>query len=304
MNAAMSTSAKRVLLGWRHYHRRLGRDRFPGVLVLGYHGVRPDAAPEGAMPFAALHVRVSELEQHCRLIRQTCQPISLHTWRRALAGHGSLPPRPVLLTFDDGYRTVLTLARPVLTRYAIPAVVFVCTGPVGRGTLAWYDVASRASAERDVERRKRLPFEEWARLTETELAPSDPSDLAAPLSPSEIGELARAGFEIGSHTVDHPILALAGREEQRIQVLHSKIELERWTGRQVRAFAYPNGQPGRDYTAETVTIVRDAGYDMAFTTRAGFAVPDEPALERSRHLMLAGVSGSELAHRMSYSWRR
>src|SRR5262249_1665819 len=106
MNRALGALGKRGLYVSGHYHRRLGRDVLPGVAVLCYHGVRPDKSPPGAVTFQTLHVRVSELEAHCRLVREYCHPISLADWREALAGRAALPARPVLFTFDDGYRTV------------------------------------------------------------------------------------------------------------------------------------------------------------------------------------------------------
>ena len=59
-----------------------------------------------------------------------------------------------------------------------------------------------------------------------------------------------------------------------------------------------------DYTPATAGLLAELGFDMAFTTRHGWAGPAEPALERSRFLMLAGISSAELAHRLAYSWRR
>ena len=303
MNRTLAGVAKRTLLSARHYHRRLAAHAVPGVVVLCYHGVRPDALPARAMPFKALHVRESELEAHCRLIRETCQPISLQTWRDAVAGTASLPSRPILFTFDDGYRTVMTLARPILERYGIPAVFFVCTGPVRRRALTWYDAVARRCGEREAERLKHVPFREWKFITDELVTPVRADDPAALLTASEIRLLAhRPDFEIGAHTVDHPILAAADVEDQRRQIMDSKAELERWTGRPVKAFAYPNGDV-RDYTTDTVRIVEEAGFDVAFTTRPRLATAAEPALERSRYVMLTGVTAAELAHRLSYSWR-
>ena len=77
--------------------------------------------------------------------------------------------------------------------------------------------------------------------------------------------------------------------------------------RRLRRFArgqYANGQPSDDFTSETVKLVEELGFDFAFTSRHGFASSSEPPLERSRLLMLSGISAAELAHRLSYSWRR
>ena len=92
--------------------------------------------------------------------------------------------------------------------------------------------------------------------------------------------------------------------EQRAEIEDSRAAIARWTGRPVRAFAYPNGRPRVDYTATTSSLLDELGFDSAFTTRRAFATPDEPPLERSRFLMLAEVMAPELAHRLAYAWPR
>jgi hypothetical protein len=62
--------------------------------------------------------------------------------------------------------------------------------------------------------------------------------------------------------------------------------------------------PGVDYTTETVAIAARLGITAAFTTKPDFARAHEPALERSRFVILAAVSAAELAHRMTYAWPR
>ena len=190
MNVTLAALGKRCLLRAGHYRRRLRRSMFPGVAVLCYHGVRADAWPPGAATFEALHVRASELEAHCRLVRQTCDPISLPQWRRVLAGGAPLPQRPVLFTFDDGYRTVFTVARPILERYAIPAAVFVCSDPVAERRLLWYDGVARARGEAAVEHVKSLSFEQWELACAAVSAPADDADPNAPLTPGEVRALA------------------------------------------------------------------------------------------------------------------
>jgi len=303
MNRAVASLVKRGLLGAGHYPRRLRGDAFPGVAVLCYHGVRADEWPPGALPFEPLHVRAGELEAHCRLIGETCHPISLGQWRAARAGGPALPARPVLFTFDDGYRTLLTLARPLLERYRIPAVAFVCSDPVAERRLFWHDAVARARGEAEVERVKSLSFAEWQAVAAASARPAA-SGADAPLAADDIKALADGLIEIGAHTADHAILARADREQQGAQIARAKAQLESWIGRPVTAFAYPNGRPGLDYTAESVALVHDLGFDFGFTTRPAFAGPGEPPLERSRFLMLAGVSPAELAHRLYYSWRR
>lgn len=301
---AVTSAVKRGLLSVGHYARRLHRDRFPGVAVLAYHGVRADDWQPGTMVFEGLHVRASELDAHCRLLCETCHPIGLAQWRAARDGGAPLPARPVLVTFDDGYRTLSTLAQPIVQRYGIPAVAFVCSEPVERQQLFWHDALAQACGETAVERAKSLPFEQWQATREPCRRAAAAGDPHAPLSIDEVRALACNGIEIGAHTAAHPILARLPLEQQSEQIVQNKQALESWTNRPVTAFAYPNGQPGRDYTSATVALVKQNGFDLAFTTRAGFATASEPSLEHSRFFMLAGISAAELAHRLCHSWRR
>jgi peptidoglycan/xylan/chitin deacetylase (PgdA/CDA1 family) len=305
MRATLARAVKTGLEVSGHYVRRLREDRFPGVAVLCYHGVRPDGLRPGATTFEGLHVTATELDAHCRLLRAACHPISLERWRQALAGGPPLPARPTLVTFDDGYRSVLTVAQPILARHGIPAAAFVCSDPVREQRLLWYDALARAQGEPAVERWKESPYPEWrdacARLAGA-VSEEDPN---APLTPAMVRVLANVGgVEVGGHSAAHAILARSDCHDQRREILDNKVTLEAWTGKPVLAFAYPNGRPGIDYTPATVTLLKELGFDFAFTTGPGFARSDEPAFERSRFLMLAGLRPAELAHRLAYSWRR
>lgn len=293
------------MLATRQYARVLARTRFPGVAVLGFHGLRADDWPAGAMAFQNLHVRRSDFDAQCRLVRETCHPISLDDWRLAAAGRGKLPDRPVLITFDDGYRSVLTIGAPILEAYALPAVVFATTDPMMQRRLLWFDYVASRDGEAAVEAWKRADYESWrAECVDTSpvVAEDDPRAL---MTPGEVATLAGCpGVEIGAHTVRHPILARASRMRQLEEIAENRDAIAAWTGRPVRAFAYPNGRPGVDYTAETVEMVRDLGFDVAFNMCPSFARDTARPLERSRFLMLAEVSAAELAHRLAFSWKR
>jgi peptidoglycan/xylan/chitin deacetylase (PgdA/CDA1 family) len=83
--------------------------------------------------------------------------------------------------------------------------------------------------------------------------------------------LARAGFELGGHTVIHPILARLTPEAARNEIERGRARVEQLAGRRIGLFAYPNGQPGRDYNAECVKLVRELGFDGAVSTSRGAA---------------------------------
>jgi len=129
MEMPLQGPLKAGLLAAQWYGYVLERYAFPGVLVLSYHGLRP-ADSTGDLPFANLHIAADVFEEHCRVLSEHCHPIGLDAWSADNEGGRALPSRPVLLTFDDGYRSVFELARPILRRYRIPAVIFVCSNPV------------------------------------------------------------------------------------------------------------------------------------------------------------------------------
>ncbi|MCS6944605.1 MAG: polysaccharide deacetylase family protein, partial [Sutterellaceae bacterium] len=88
----------------------------------------------------------------------------------------------------------------------------------------------------------------------------------------QVADLAAAGFDIGGHTVTHPILARLSPEEARAEIAGGKSDLEAIVGRRVALFAYPNGVPGKDYAAEHVRLVRACGFQAGVSTAWGVAV--------------------------------
>jgi peptidoglycan/xylan/chitin deacetylase (PgdA/CDA1 family) len=301
---ALAGAVKRGLLNLGQYRRTLARTTFPGVAVLGYHGLRHDELPSGVMAFENLHVRAATFDAHCHMIRQCCDPITLDDWRDALAGRSLLPPRAVLITFDDGYRSVSQIGAPILAAHNLPAVVFVCSDPIANRRLLWFDAVAARDGEGAVERWKDRDYESW-RTACAASAPVDDRDPRAPMTVEELIALDRSGrIEIGGHTSRHPILSRGSRDRQHEEIATNLEAIRRWTGRPVRAFAYPNGRPGVDYTETTAGILRELGVDAAFTMRPSFARPDEAALERSRFLIVDDVSAAELAHRLAHTWPR
>lgn len=108
----------------------------PGTPILLYHRIAPDSA--GRSDPQRLAVTESNFAAHLDFLRREMRPLSLSAWREAACG-GSLPPRAVVLTFDDGYADNLLLAAPLLRRFGVPATVFVATGYCESGRPFWWD---------------------------------------------------------------------------------------------------------------------------------------------------------------------
>jgi glycosyltransferase involved in cell wall biosynthesis len=89
------------------------------------------------------------------------------------------------------------------------------------------------------------------------------------MGPEELLHLHDAGFEIGSHSMTHPMLPQIPRNQAWEEILHSRMKLEGILNGSVRSFAYPYGQ----YNTTLKTLVKEAGYDFACTCWSGGGKP-------------------------------
>ena len=186
----------------------------------------------------------------------------------AAAANGGTLSRKVALTFDDGLRSNVDVAYPILHKLAIPATFFICPGLVDRASWLWTHEARSRLARLDVAARRELAaewrapeqieaFVEWMktldlaarRRVDARLREATPR--FAPTA-AEREDFDLAGWEalrrldpavvtIGSHTLTHPILPGTPPADLEAEVRDSRRLLERGLQRPVEFFAYPNG---------------------------------------------------------------
>jgi peptidoglycan/xylan/chitin deacetylase (PgdA/CDA1 family) len=272
------------------------RLRSSSAAIVMYHGVTDQVLPVPSwcqLPAAAFGEQIEYLARHYTLL--PLREIVDRMERRL-----PLPSRPAAVTFDDGFRNVLSTALPVLQRHQVPATVFLVTGLVGTRQPAWPDrlfltVADypdqrlewqgrtwelrnpldRLNAYRDLASQlKRLPGvqkeEELRQLTEHlggyPMVTGD-SPLAT-LDWDEVDQLAHTGLiDFGSHTHTHPILSRCTAATQEAELRTSRDLLRERLGR-ADLFAYPNGGAD-DFTPETRQLLSDLGYRAAVSTISG-----------------------------------
>ncbi|MCC6197659.1 MAG: polysaccharide deacetylase family protein [Burkholderiales bacterium] len=211
---------------------------------------------------------------------------------------GHLPSRALALTLDDGYADNLEVAAPILERHGVPATIFVATAYL-HGRCMWNDIvieACRTTTKReldlgfagldicavgDIGQRRTLADRlidklKYVTLDERDAAAARVARAAEVeparnrmMTPAGVRALAGYGIAVGAHTCRHPILAETSDAVAWQEIAESRRVLEEIVGKPVTLFAYPNGKPGRDYRAQHVRMVREAGFTAAVSTAPG-----------------------------------
>jgi peptidoglycan/xylan/chitin deacetylase (PgdA/CDA1 family) len=202
--------------------------------VIVYHAVgeRPrELDPEGLFISRRRFERQMEFLARRRLVVPLSQIVA--------PGRDVRRPR-VAITFDDGFRNVLTEAVPVLRRHALPAALFVPT--------RWLEEPRDNASVDGVET----------------------------LAAAELRELDRLGYEVGSHSHSHLDCSRAAGDQIRADLAQSVTELTAVLGRAPRYLAWPFGR----YSEAALEAAAQVGFELAFATdqpsRSPYAVPRVP----------------------------
>jgi peptidoglycan/xylan/chitin deacetylase (PgdA/CDA1 family) len=206
-------------------------------LILCYHGVSSSWS-------SPLVVAEEVIAAHVDLLRRRGYVGLTFSEAERRRSNGTLPPRSVVVTFDDGLASTLR-AKQILDEAGFPGTVFVVTAFVETGsTLAWPGIDHLQVGE-----------------GRTELQP---------LSWSDLERLVSSGWEVGSHTCTHPVLMQLGDDDLSKELEESRHAIERRLGG-CRAISYPYG-PADDRVARAA---REAGYESGCTLTPSLRV-DEP----------------------------
>jgi peptidoglycan/xylan/chitin deacetylase (PgdA/CDA1 family) len=206
-----------------------------------------------------------------RLLAREGLAVSLDQLKAFLAGEAELPRDAVLVTVDDGFRSLLGTALPILRDFAIPAVAFVSAGLLSSSE------ANRSSGDAPE------PYLRW----------------------EELDALLESGVSIQSHGISHRSLTHLSTQEAYQELLQSRRILEDRLGLAVDAFAYPFGTRA-DFNATVAGLAKDAGYQLAFTSQHGPVEPGSDLFTLSRTKVEGGetlATFAALVHGGLDAWR-
>jgi peptidoglycan/xylan/chitin deacetylase (PgdA/CDA1 family) len=254
----LTLSLKRLLaraISWTRLHKAVGRlVKGRCITIISYHNPDP-CVFETHVAFLVKHYSFISLDELARFLQR-------RDW-------GDLPPKPMVLTIDDGNADNRRLAETI-RKYRIPATIYLTAGVVGTNRRFWFNSDGLSTAE--WAKLVNLPDSERQMLLEKRYGHTDTREYEnrSALSWEHVKEWINAGGQIGGHSMFHPILTKCSKNKAIEEITQCKIVIDRALGANVRHFAYPNG----DRDEEIACMVRRAGYQTARTTRHGWVTLD------------------------------
>lgn len=307
------------------------------VTIAMYHGFTAVDSHPGIANHEQKHLPLAAFEAQLAFLRAHHTVVPLADVVRAATTGVSLPRRAAVITIDDGYRSVYSVAYPVLKRLGLPASVYLATEFVDEGRFLWTDrveyavdrarttslsltiggkavqltldgLESRKAADRALRSRiKALPqatrdaaVEAVERAAGCSVADAAaPSGLYEPMAWSEAAEMQRSGLiTFGSHTHTHPILSRCEPGHAERELRTSKAIIEDRLGVSCNEFCYPNGRAG-DFSAATGDLVRAQGFTCALTTVYGMNGRGADLFELKRYNLGKPMVKGEVEVRLS-----
>lgn len=178
---------------------------------------------------------VNEFRKQMSMIdRLGYTPITFSDYQLFVEGKLTLPSKPIIITFDDGYLDTLENAIPVLLDFNMRAVIFVMGN-------------------------RNLKTARWDELGDYDICPL--------MSDEQIRTAQNLGFEIGAHSLDHFPLTYLSENDIKYEVTKSKIAIENVLNKSIQTFSYPYGSVDE----RVKRIVSESGFLFACGVFSGAA---------------------------------
>ena len=285
--------------------------------ILAYHRVLETTEPEGfQFDPELISASADAFRQQMQTIKRDFHPMRFDEVVDRIGKGSALPARAILVTFDDGYDDNYRVAYPILRELGMSAMFFVSTGHIDSGMPYQYDwlvhmLCTTKATEMEIpelgvawqlppslQGRREVAVRLLEHLKSFD-APSQASAIALlarawglprkphpdcrPMTWGQLREMHRGGMEIGSHGVDHNMLAKMPQALMEEEIRKSKETLERELAAPALALSYPVGGYGA-FDSQVIDAVRGAGFSVACSYIAGVSAPDKAAMYSLRRL--------------------
>jgi peptidoglycan/xylan/chitin deacetylase (PgdA/CDA1 family) len=269
----------------RRQHKRLP--------VLAYHRILDDDSDPATLADPGLFsATASSFDAQMALVSRHFNVITL----ARLLDPAPLPPRPLVITFDDGYEDNYRIAYPILKKHGLHGVFFVTTGFIDDGQPLWFDQVailldqSTLPHTLDVAGRRLLPhalprqqlvqqvlahlksLTAEARQAEIKLLERQTGNprIAAgtPMTWAQLRHMADNGMEIGSHSRSHSVLANETAGTITAELAGSRQQICEQLQRDCVSVAYPVGGTSA-VNDQVLHAARECGYGIGCTYLSG-----------------------------------
>jgi peptidoglycan/xylan/chitin deacetylase (PgdA/CDA1 family) len=268
------------------------------ISIVTFHRIAEPAAGDPFDP-DVVDATPAQFRRHVETLARIGTPIGMDQLIAAIDG-AALPANPVMITFDDGYRSCRQVALPILRQLGVPATFFIASEFASQRKLYWWeqiavvlheargrtatlsypsplqvdasDPGARRRVTNIVKDTPGLDLERFLEGLRTQLGVSWNAEIEAALSQKlimswdDVRALADAGMDVESHTRGHRVLETLDDDQLRDELAGSRHDLEAQLGRPVRAISYP---VGRVPSYRTRRAVADAGYQIGLTNVTG-----------------------------------
>jgi peptidoglycan/xylan/chitin deacetylase (PgdA/CDA1 family) len=267
-----------------------------GITILAYHDIS-----EGKYLYLSVPEKVFKM--HIKfLLKNKYNIISLKRAVMMLKTGERIPKKTVVITFDDGYKSMFTTVFPLVKKYQIPITIFLSVEPLITGRPLFVDALTFAfentlekklnltsfglqqySLDIDSERLKAISdIDQYGKrkcheskeqiiasvFSALKIDREDSRLKNLMLNWNEVKEMHKHGVSFGAHTISHPNLTNISEEEARTELSESKKIIEKNIGENVDFFAYPYGS--RDsYNLKIRKMVEENGFTAACILTSG-----------------------------------
>lgn len=304
-----------ILNLFRFINRKLQRNE--SIKILAYHNI-------GNGKYLNLDVPEEMFRNHIEfLIRHNFNIISLGDAVKLLKSTHPIPKDTIVITFDDGYKSMYTSVFPLVKKYNIPITIFLCVDPLEKQYPLFIDALIYAvdnSIEKTLDLSsfglknyslKSSPLKEQAireineyskilcKLKKEKLLAfifeQLKVDIASPelrnkmLSWDEIKEMKRYAVTFGAHSLSHPVLSNIPLGDAEKEIFTSKKLIEEKLDENITLFAYPYGS-NKDFNIEVVKVVEQNGFSCACTLLAGDNKKGDNLFSLKRIMIINNIS--------------